>query len=78
MRLLLVYGSPENARPLARPTTRTRHLAVAITQPTHLPRQRHWHPPPRQHRLRPNNLARCPVTRARELSATVSCLRPCD
>ena len=35
----------ENPRPLASPTTRTRHLAVAITEPTHLPRQRHRHPP---------------------------------
>ena len=52
------HHNAENPRPLASPTTRTRHLAVAITQPTHLPRQRHRHPPPRQHRLRPDNLAR--------------------
>ena len=41
-----------------------------------LPRQRHRHPPPRQHRLRPDNLARRrAVTRPRQLSATVSRLR---
>ena len=47
----------QNPRRLAGPATRTRHLAVAITPPAHLPRQRHRHPPPRRHRIRRSNLA---------------------
>ena len=42
----------QNLRRLAGPTTRTRHLALAITPPPDLPSQRHRHPPPRRHHLR--------------------------
>jgi hypothetical protein len=38
-----------NPRWLAGPATRTRHLAVAITPPPHLPGQRHRHPSPGRH-----------------------------
>ena len=37
----------QNARRLASPAARTRHLAVAITPPPHLPRQRQRNPSPR-------------------------------
>ena len=37
----------QNLRRLAGSTTRTRHLAVAITPPPDLPGQRHWNPSPR-------------------------------
>ena len=53
---------------LAGPTTRTRHLALAITPRPDLPGQRHRHPPPRRHHLRPDDLARRrPTAGAREL-----------
>ena len=60
----------ENPRRLASPTTRTRHLAVAITPRSHLPRQRHRHPPPRRHPIRADNLARRrqPIARPRQLT----------
>jgi hypothetical protein len=48
---------PEDARTLAGPTTRTRHLALAITPRQDLSGQHHRHPPPRQHRIRPSHLA---------------------
>ena len=43
-----------------RPTTRTRHLALAITPPTHVPRQRGRHSRARAHRGRSDDLARRP------------------
>jgi hypothetical protein len=48
----------QNLRRLAGPTTRTRHLAVAITPPPGLPRQRQRHPSPARHRIRRSHLAR--------------------
>jgi hypothetical protein len=48
----------QNPWPLADPTTQTRQLALAITPPPHLPHQQHRHPQPRQHPIRPSNLAR--------------------
>jgi hypothetical protein len=41
---------------MAGPPTRTRHLAMAITSPSHLPGQRRRHPSPRRLRIRPVNL----------------------
>jgi hypothetical protein len=48
----------QNPRRLAGSTTRTRHLALAITPRLDLPRQRHRHPRPRRHRVRTDDLAR--------------------
>ena len=48
----------QNPRQLAGPTTRTRHLAVAISQRPHLRSQRHRHPSLGQYCIRTSNLAR--------------------
>jgi hypothetical protein len=62
----------QDSQRMAGPTTRTRHLALAITPPPHLPCQRHRHPPPRRHRIRPHDLAR----RRRALTRTGELTRP--
>jgi hypothetical protein len=68
------YVRRGHRRTLGGPTTRTRYLAVAITSPTHLPRQRHRHPPPRRHRIRREDLARRyePLPSAHELTVIVA------
>src|SRR5215211_3736055 len=56
--ILLTRLPSQNLRRLATLPTRTRQLALALTPRLDSPRQRHRHPPPRQHLLRPRNLAR--------------------